>query len=375
MNREMEVLMKKQYKSVIIGLVSVVMSIPTIASSAISISYNDSNLILTHPVILNNERVMIPLRDLCEQFGYYVEWNQQLQRIQLSNGETNTTLYLNNKQAVINNAQIQMDVEPVLVNSTTYVPLRFISESFGYNVNWNESNKTVIIKETMNVYNGNYTVDKRNKKLLYKKNGVVTELGDVLLTKNGTICLDIKELENGGNIIIITNNYGQPALFVERTLFYTKDDKTIKSDSYQCNIPRTQSFTCMDNLVGICDGKKVYIYNNITDTLIKECDLTQIIGDGIYTLEVIGNDFLLVREDTYDGGGLLTLIDLTNNRIQILYELIPNVEDRDYARYGALPTNDGITFKNKMNNVLTFSYYTFTHTIQTLTYTLGSSLN
>lgn len=362
--------MQKKFRSIIIGLISVLISIPTIASSAISISYNDSNLLLKHPVILKNEHVMIPLRELSEQFGYYVDWNQQLKRIQLSNGETSITLHLNNKQAIINTTQIQMDVEPLLVNNTTYVPLRFVSESFGYNVNWDSTNNKVVIKESANVYNANYVVDKKNKKLLYKKNGVVTELGDVLLRRNGTIYLDIKELENGGNIITVTNNYGEPAIFVERTLFYTKNEKVVKSISYQSNIPRVQSLTCIDNLVGLCDGKKVYIYNNTTDTFIKECDLTQIIGDGIYTLEVIGNDFLLVREDTYDGGGFLTLVDLSNNKVQTLYELIPNDEDRDYARYGMLPTNDGITFKSKTNNVLTFSYYSLDHTVKTLTYTI-----
>lgn len=364
--------MQKQFRSVIIGLISIFTYIPIMASPAISISYNDSNLILDHPVILKNEHAMMPLRELSEQFGYYVDWNQQLQQVQLSNGETNITLYLNNKQAVINNTQFQMDVEPLLVNNTTYIPLRFISESFGYSVNWDSANNKVVIKESANVYNGNYIVDKKNEKLLYKKNGVVTELGDVLLKKNGTIYLDIKELENGGNIVTVTNNYGEPAIFVERTLFYTKDDKTIKSVAYKSNIPRVESLMCMDNLVGLCDGKKVYIYNNTTDAFIKEYDLTQIIGDGIYTLEVIGNDFLLVREDTYDGGGFLTLVDLTNNRVQTLYELIPNDEDRNYARYGALPTNDGITFKSKINNVLTFLYYTLDHTVKTLTYTIGN---
>lgn len=364
--------MQEKFRIVMLGFLSVLLFIPTLASSTISISYNDNNLILTHPVILKNEHVMIPLRELSEQFGYYVEWNQQLQRIQLSSGETNITLHLNNKQAVINNIQIQMDVEPLLINNTTYIPLRFISESFGYNVHWDSANNKVVIKESTNVYNANYIVDKKNKKLLYKQNGVTTELGDVLLKKNGTIYLDVKGLENGGNIITVTNNYGEPAIFVERTLFYTKDDKTVKSTSYQSNIPRVESLTCMDNLVGLCDGKKVYIYNNTTDAFIKEYDLTQIMGDGIYTLEVIGNDFLLVREDTYDGGGFLTLVDLANNKVQTVYELIPNDEDRNYARYSALPTNDGITFKSKTNNVFIFSYYTMDKTFKELTYTIGN---
>lgn len=363
--------MQKQFRSIMIGLISIFTYIPIMASSAISISYNDSNLILTHPAILKNQHVMMPLRELSEKFGYYVDWNQQLQQIQLSNGETNITLHLNNKQAVINNMQIQMDIEPLLVNNTTYIPLRFISENFGYTVSWDGSNNKVIIKESSSVYDGNYILDKVNRKLLYKMNGTVTELGDILLEKNGTTSLDVTALTNGGEIITIINRYGEPAAFEERTMFYTKGEKTIKSVSYRSNAPRVDSLTCLDNLVGLCDSKNVYIYDNATKALIKECDLSQIVGDGTYTLEVVGSGFLLVRENTYDGGGLLILIDLTNNKVQPLYELISNDEDREYARYGALPTNDGITFKSKAKNVLTFSYYTFNHTAKILTYTIG----
>ena len=368
--------MQKRFRGVIIGIISILMSIPTIASSAISIDYNDSNLILTHPVILKNEHVMIPLRELSEAFGYDVEWNQKLQQIKISNGKTNIILYINNKEAVIDNSSwIQMDMEPLVSNNTTYVPLRFISECFGYSVNWDSSNNKVIIKkENANVSNGNYIVDTVNKKLLYKKNGIVLELGNVLLEENGTIYLEVTELTNGGEIITIDNNYGEPAIFLERTIFYTKGEKTIKSVSYKSNILRVDSLTCLDNLVGVCDSKKVYIYDNPADVLVKECDLSQIIGDGTYHLEVIGKDFLLVREDTYEGGGYLILVDLTNNKVQRLYELIPNAEDREYAKYAALPTYDGIKFKSKTDNVLTFSYYSYTQdlALKTLTYKLGS---
>ncbi|MDH7479872.1 MAG: copper amine oxidase N-terminal domain-containing protein, partial [Syntrophomonadaceae bacterium] len=41
-----------------------------------------------------------------------------------------------------------METPPVIINDRTYVPLRFVSESLGAYVNWDENTRTVIINSS-----------------------------------------------------------------------------------------------------------------------------------------------------------------------------------------------------------------------------------
>ena len=57
----------------------------------------------------------------------------------------NIKLQINNKNIKINNQTKEMDVAPFLQSNRTFVPIRFIAESFGYKVDWNEKDEIVII--------------------------------------------------------------------------------------------------------------------------------------------------------------------------------------------------------------------------------------
>ncbi len=46
----------------------------------------------------------------------------------------------------LNGKKIQMDVKPIVESGITLVPLRFLVESFGYSVNWDENNQGINIK-------------------------------------------------------------------------------------------------------------------------------------------------------------------------------------------------------------------------------------
>ena len=45
----------------------------------------------------------------------------------------------------VDGAEMVLDVEPILYNNRTYIPVRFVAESMGKNVGWDEETKTVII--------------------------------------------------------------------------------------------------------------------------------------------------------------------------------------------------------------------------------------
>ena len=43
------------------------------------------------------------------------------------------------------NGKVEFDVEPIIINDRTMVPIRVISEILGFKVDWEDATKTVII--------------------------------------------------------------------------------------------------------------------------------------------------------------------------------------------------------------------------------------
>lgn len=84
----------------------------------------------------------------------------------LPKANKSVTLYLNKKDAVIDNKAITLDVAPYTVNGTTVVPLRFFSEVLGAKVDYDENTKRIT------VMNGTkYIILTVGSDLVYKSNG------------------------------------------------------------------------------------------------------------------------------------------------------------------------------------------------------------
>ena len=98
----------------------------------------------TAPVIVN-DRTLIPVRSVIETMGGTVDWNEETQTAALTYGEDEIRLTLNSTTAYLNDEAQILDVAPVSINDRTMLPIRFISESFEFAVEWNGDAQTVTI--------------------------------------------------------------------------------------------------------------------------------------------------------------------------------------------------------------------------------------
>ena len=105
----------------------------TILSGATTI-YND-----VPPVIVNN-RTMVPVRVVTELLGGTASWNEAAQTITLNmNGQTlNMTVGKNIPG---------FDAAPVILNSRTYVPVRYVAEAMGAKVEWAAGTQQIVIQK------------------------------------------------------------------------------------------------------------------------------------------------------------------------------------------------------------------------------------
>lgn len=111
----------------------------------ISITYNGNPLKLKNAPIVKNNRTLVPIRDICEQMGMNVEWNEELSVITISGNENTIQMSIGNNFILTNGILLYSDVAPEIINNRTMIPIRIFAEAVGAQVNWVEETKTINI--------------------------------------------------------------------------------------------------------------------------------------------------------------------------------------------------------------------------------------
>lgn len=92
-----------------------------------------------------DQAVYVPIRSIVESLGAQVDWIAEDNRVDVTNGEQHVRLWLGQDQAEVNGESISLDRAPFAEVGRTFVPLRFLSESLGLNVNWVQATRSVLI--------------------------------------------------------------------------------------------------------------------------------------------------------------------------------------------------------------------------------------
>ena len=115
-------------------------------NNPVYVKFNDDILGFDEPPIIEDGSTLVPMRFLFEQMGADVEWDSETQTATATLDNTVVTFSIDNINAEVNKTSATMDVPARLINGKTMVPLRFLSENMGYDVDWDDDNRTAIIK-------------------------------------------------------------------------------------------------------------------------------------------------------------------------------------------------------------------------------------
>jgi thiol-disulfide isomerase/thioredoxin len=90
---------------------------------------------------------LVPLRFISEAFGAEIEWLPAVGRgtIVIKLNEHRIQVEIGNNTAQVNGKNMTLQVAPEIVSGRTFVPLRFISEAFGAQVEWIAATQTIRI--------------------------------------------------------------------------------------------------------------------------------------------------------------------------------------------------------------------------------------
>jgi hypothetical protein len=117
---------------------------PAAVFKSFSIQLNDAYIPLSAAPIIMNGTTFVPLRDVFEAMSAKVSYNSG--KITISKGKTSIQLEVYKHQTTINGIPKQIAEAPRYYQSRTIVPLRFVTEALDASVKWNIDNDTIIIK-------------------------------------------------------------------------------------------------------------------------------------------------------------------------------------------------------------------------------------
>lgn len=220
-------------------------------------------------------RVLIPLRKLSEYFGYTVVFNEETKKIDLaySNGKK-VALTLGSKKANVNNIALDLDVPAKTINQITFVPLRFISEGFDQAVQWDPSTRTVFIDNFI-ISTPEYLF---NQKTLELGKRDESGKGNHLVLGKIQMSVDwvsmrVTKTKNGNDVIVIVNNSGAPHLYYDSYTIYVSENKIIDQSVVNALFPGKAVLSADEEKVVVGDGKIARVYDDKTKKLIAEYDL------------------------------------------------------------------------------------------------------
>lgn len=121
-----------------------VLTLACTAQTAPAVTLNGQSLSFDVQPVIENDRTLVPLRAIFEALGASVAWDDVTQTVTAT--KTGTEIKLTIGGAAYKNGQpVNLDVPAKLVNGRTMVPLRFVSEALGCQVKWDGNTETVNI--------------------------------------------------------------------------------------------------------------------------------------------------------------------------------------------------------------------------------------
>lgn len=110
----------------------------------ISVHMDGFQLLFDVPPMIENGRTLVPIRRIVEAMGGTVDWYEG-GYIDIMKDGRHIYLAIDTPAALVDEKPVDLDVPPRIINGRTLVPLRFVAETFGLNVAWDEKTQSIYL--------------------------------------------------------------------------------------------------------------------------------------------------------------------------------------------------------------------------------------
>ncbi len=115
-------------------------------SERIPVYINNKELCFDVDPIIVNGRTLVPMRDVFENLGAVVTWNGEYETATAEKGDITVVVQIGSDTMRKNNQIISLEAPARIHINRTLVPARAVSEAFGAKVSWNEKERAVYIQ-------------------------------------------------------------------------------------------------------------------------------------------------------------------------------------------------------------------------------------
>ena len=327
-----------------------------LAEENITVMLNGQAMDFDVAPIIQNDRVLVPMRAIFEELHCSVDYTDidGRQIITAKNDGNTIGLEIGSNEMTVNDKKVSLDTAPVITDDRTLVPLRAVSEALDCNVDWNGDTKTVTIAP--HKYNEYYT-QKLMENLPKDENYVISpfslEMAMMMASEGavGDTKQEITQAFDSPNTSlysqIITDNKNK-GIDIANSIWFNKDsgENAYFADDYQKKIQSdyqgtAQSVTNDDSIEKVNEWVEKQTNGKITNMLSEEnrgyvCALVNAIymkADWVNKFEKVG---------TYKE----TFTDINSNKSEI--DFMHRLMDIEYYENGdtkavKLPYTNGLS--------------------------------
>ncbi len=151
----------------------------TFAAKVPTIEYNGKVVKTDVNPFIEDNRTFVPIRFVAETLGKNVDWDNENRVVTIKDDAKTIKLTIGNKKALVNDTEVAVDVAPLVRNNRTFVPIRFVAENFDAKIGWDSENYKVTIGNMSAKLNLNSEEEKYFKELSSLQENLATELDNL----------------------------------------------------------------------------------------------------------------------------------------------------------------------------------------------------
>lgn len=126
---------------------------PEMNVNLVTVRVNGEDITFEDPEALPqiiNDRTMLVARAFYEKIGAKVDWNGKDKSVTVTKGSDKIVLTIGSNKALVNGKEVTLDSPATIIKDKTYIPVRFVSEAFGYKVKY-DANEGMPIVDIFNI--------------------------------------------------------------------------------------------------------------------------------------------------------------------------------------------------------------------------------
>lgn len=113
---------------------------------SVALYVNNSELTdLDVPAVIISDRVYVPVRYVFESMGGEVSYNEENQQVFIGYDDNLILLTIDSYTMNVNGNEVALEVAPKIVNDRTMVPVRFAAEALNFTVDWDDETRSAYI--------------------------------------------------------------------------------------------------------------------------------------------------------------------------------------------------------------------------------------